>query len=84
LVIIFRFSHTGKVCSGDFAEIMGSGTIDGQPQDIDSVYNKFFMREEGDFFYYYVMAWGIFYIIFIILACCVGGVMFGFGNFFSV
>ena len=72
-VFAYRFSHTGKVCAGDYAELE---VIQGQATVADDKFAIFYMREEGDFLYYYVVCCVCFAFVVIGAACCVGSCMF--------
>ena len=50
LLYIYRFSHVGKVCSGDYKYYVL--TEDGNP---NNDYDMYFLKSEGNFFYYYSM-----------------------------
>ena len=55
LLLCARFSHSGRVCSGDFREyILGVG---GRREDgrgrYDDRFDKYFLDSAGNFFYYY-------------------------------
>ena len=78
MLCIYRFAHTGKVCSGDYsAENMIQNDISGA----DDKYNIYYMRQEGDFFFYYIVCCGILLLALILLACCFGSVLFMAGSF---
>ena len=50
LLYMYRYSHVGKVCSGDYKYyVLGE---DGNP---NNSYDQYFLKSEGNFFYYYSM-----------------------------
>ena len=73
MVLSYRFSHTGKVCAGDFAELE---VIKDQSYLANDKYSIYYMREEGDFLYYYVVCCVSFFFVVILAACCVGSCLF--------
>ena len=77
MAIVYRFSHTGKVCSGDYSK---DQMINEDTEVADSKYNIYYLRQEGDFLYYYMVTCGVVLLIFLILACCVGTILFGAGS----
>ena len=67
LLCIYRYSHSGQVCSGDYKNYIL--TKDGA---IDSSFDKYFLKSEGNFFYYYSMI--IIWVTFIVISLAtVGG-----------
>ena len=73
MVVSYRFSHTGKVCSGDYAELE---LMSDTPYLTDDKYVEFYVKEEGDFLYYYIMSIIIFFFVILALACLVGSCLF--------
>ena len=78
MLLSYRFSHTGKVCSGDYAELE---LINDQNYLTDDKYNEYYIRDEGDFLYYYMVACLILGIVILFLACFVGSMIFMGGSF---
>ena len=78
LLIVYRFSHTGKVCSGDYS---ADSMIVDDLAKADEKYNIYYMRSEGDFFYFYVLCCGLAAIAFVLFACCTGSILFFAGSF---
>ena len=84
MVIGFRFAHTGKVCSGDYAE---EELITRNQYNIDEQrdkYTDYYVREEGDFLYYYVISLLIILLILLLLTCCFGLCLFTIGGAVSL
>ena len=68
LVIAYRFSHTGKVCGGDFAQMLFSyKKTDDKTIKEDALKDArmapYYMLEEGDFLYYYIASVGVLAVI---------------------
>ena len=85
MVIIYRFQHTGKVCSGDYLadiEILlrDEELAEGNYDYTNEEYGKYFLYQEGKFFYCYVMAIALVSLSIILLACCFAGCMFMIGG----
>ena len=61
MLISYRFGHTGKVCSGDYA-------AEGIEGAASPTFDLYFLQQEANFFYYYVMtcAYGILAVSFIL------------------
>ena len=72
-MITYRFSHTGRVCSGDYSSLPS--------QVAQTQYNIYYQRQEGDFFYYYCLCSAIAVLVFLALACCIGTILFMGGSF---
>lgn len=49
ILIVYRYAHTGKVCSGDFKKYNLEGATDKRDQQYDGLY----LRSEGAFFFWY-------------------------------
>ena len=81
MLINYRFSHTGKVCSGDYA--IDEMSDDAQFEE-NKKFNIYYLLEEGKFFYYYLISLAILSGVFVFLACCMGGVTFFSGSFVSL
>lgn len=81
MVISFRFSHTGYVCAGDFAEdqLIMSNMEQRAPVGLDR-YNAYYLRSEGDFLYYYIVACVVLFFTFFLCACCTGTCLFFLGS----
>ena len=69
LLYIYRYSHVGKVCAGDYKKFVLNE--EGNP---DNSFDKYFLKSEGNFFYYYsmILIW-IFFILFSLAS--VGGIV---------
>ena len=78
LLVKYRFSHTGKVCAGDYAELE---LMSDSPYLTDDKYVEYYLKDEGDFLYYYIMAILIFGGVVLALACLVGSCLFMGGSF---
>ena len=78
LVVSYRFSHSGRVCAGDYAEWE---LMSDQPYLQDDKYVEYYLREEGDFLYYYMMAIIVMFFVILALACLVGSCLFMGGSF---
>lgn len=78
LVVKYRFSHTGKVCAGDYAEME---LMSDTPYLTDDKYVEYFLKDEGDFLYYYIMAMIVFGVVVLAMACLVGSCLFMGGSF---
>ena len=81
MVIGYRFSHTGAVCSGDYAEdqLIMSNMAESRASSLDR-YNEYYVRAEGDFLYYYVGACVMLFFTFFLCACCTGTCLFFAGS----
>jgi hypothetical protein len=82
-VLTYRFSHTGYVCSGDFAEdqmirsLNANGRVD---QALLDKFNQYYISNEGDFLYFYVIALLVLFFMFFIGAACTGTCLFFMGS----
>ena len=81
MLITYRFSHTGMVCSGDYA--IDEMSDEAQFEE-NKKFNVYYLLEEGKFFYYYLISLAILTGVFVFLACCMGGVTFFSGSFVSL
>ena len=81
LVISYRYSHTGKVCSGDYAELE---LMNDSQTLTDDKYVDYFLKEEGDFLHYYMISIVIFFFFVLGLACLIGSCLFMGGSFISL
>ena len=83
MLLTYRFSHTGYVCSGDFAEdqMIRSLNTNGKvvQAELDQ-YNQYYISNEGDFLYFYVWALVAMFIIFFVSAICMGSCLFFLGS----
>jgi hypothetical protein len=79
MLIVYRFSHTGKVCSGDYTadSMINSSDVSGS----DQKYNVYYLRQEGDFFYYYIISIAYVLLGLVVLAICLGSILFMAGSF---
>ena len=83
LLLKYRFSHTGYVCSGDFAEdqmIRSLNTNGKVSQSMLDQYNQYYISNEGDFLYFYVVALLVLFFLFFIGAACTGTCLFFMGS----
>lgn len=72
MLLVFRFSHPGKVCSGDYKKY----NVDENAKDEasgrynrDEQFDKYFLTSQGAFFYYYsTISIGC-----LLAACCLAG-----------
>ena len=78
MVVRYRFSHTGKVCAGDYAEME---LMSDSPYLTDDKFVEYYLKDEGDFLYYYMMSMIIFFFVVLALACLVGSCLFMGGSF---
>lgn len=81
MVISYRFSHTGYVCSGDYADdqLVMQSVSQRSESSLDK-YNEYYVRAEGDFLYYYIFACVILFFTFFLCACCTGTCLFFLGS----
>ena len=63
-LIYYRFSHAGKVCSGDYSSM---GLLLQKEKAQEDNYDIYYMREEGKFFYYYFMTCVILILILVVI-----------------
>ena len=81
MLISYRYSHTGKVCSGDYSESeLLTQDVKGGIYVEDDKYGDYYMREEGSFFYYYIYFCILISLMFIILSGLVGSCLFMMGS----
>ena len=75
LVLSYRFSHTGKVCAGDFAqlEVAQNETSTFLASD---TYSPYYIKQEGDLLYFYFMVCVFLFISIIALFLFFGSFMF--------
>ena len=87
MVVIYRFSHTGMVCSGDYAAeelIIQGKSSDASSLLKDDKYSAYYMGEEGDFLFYLVFTFVIALFVLLLLSCCIGSCLFLAGSFTAV
>ena len=82
MVIWVRFSHSGRVCAGEYVDDQlvvhnMDPTADASAQD---KYNLYYLNQEGSFLYYYVLACIIVFFSFFVCACCTGTCLFFLGS----
>ena len=77
-LVNYRFSHVGKVCSGDYAQIE---ILDGEALESVKKYQIYYLISEGNFFKYYALSCLFGSIFIILLAGCFGTIMFKTGSF---
>jgi len=66
-LIVYRYAHTGRVCSGDFQKYNLVGDTDKRDQQYDGLY----LRSEGAFFFRYsVICLSIFSVAFLCAIAC--------------
>ena len=81
LLAVYRFSHTGLVCSGDYASALYiASNIPKTKSGVQDKFSNYYMREEGDFMYYYVFACIALFFVFFMFACCTGSLLFFIGS----
>ena len=77
MLIGYRYSQTGRVCSGDFSEDeLVAENIQDRPAIAQDKYAKYFLKQEGLFFYHYTFACLILFVIVLMLVCCFGTCLF--------
>ena len=82
-VLVYRFSHTGYVCSGDFAEDQMIRSLNTNGKVVQATldqYNQYYISNEGDFLYFYVVALIVIFFMFFIGAACTGTCLFFLGS----
>lgn len=82
MIIWARFSHSGRVCAGEYADdqLVVSNIDPSQTTLKMDKFNLYFLRDEGSFLYYYVVACIIVFFSFFVCACCTGTCLFFLGS----
>ena len=78
MLVVYRLSHSGKVCSGDFAEDM---YWSGKVVTTDDKFDKYYLKAEGQFLWGYLMIGIIAALTFAGFSCVLGSCLFMGGSF---
>ena len=81
MLILYRLSHVGKVCSGDYAE---DQYWSGKVVTTDDQFDKYYLKAEGQFLWGYLIIGIIGSLMFAGFSCVLGSCLFMGGSFMSL